>query len=246
MRATGYGNIKRENGTLMEGKLQKLQITAYKEATFEPSEKITDGQFDVKINPENYALDYKIKYSDDQASGTSGDLPKFDKTEPLSLGFKFIFDSTGALPNTTDDERENGIDAEIKQFKKVVFDYVGEKHAPPFLEIIWGTLLFRCVLTGMKISYKLFRPDGKPVRAEIDAKFKALVEPNERVAQENDQSPDLTHIRIVKDQESLPLFCKDIYGDPKYYIEIARVNKLVSFRNLKVGQQIIFPPLAKV
>ncbi|TSE10406.1 CIS tube protein [Aquimarina algiphila] len=230
----------------MDGNLQKLKITAYKEATFEESEKISEGEFMVRINPETYALDYKIKYSDDQASGTSGDLPKFDKTEPLSLGFKFIFDSTGALPGTTDEEREKGIASQIAQFKKVVFDYVGEKHAPPFLEIIWGDLLSRCVLTGMKINYKLFRPDGKPVRAEVDAKFKELVEPNERIAQENDQSPDLTHIRSVKEGDTLPLFCKDIYGDPKYYIEVARVNKLISFRNLKVGQKIIFPPLVKI
>lgn len=230
----------------MSGTLQKLQITSYKEATFEESEKISGGEFTVKINPETYALDYKIKYSDDQASGTSGDLPKFDKTEPLSLGFKFIFDSTGALPNTTDEERENGIETEISQFKKVVFDYVGEKHAPPFLELIWGTLLFRCVLTGMKINYKLFRPDGTPVRAEVDANFKELVEPNQRIAQENDQSPDLTHVRNVKEGDTLQLFCKNIYGDPKYYIEVARVNKLISFRNLKAGQRIVFPPLKKI
>lgn len=230
----------------MSGTLQKLQITSYKEATFEESEKISGGEFSVKINPETYALDYKIKYSDDQASGTSGDLPKFDKTEPLSLGFKFIFDSTGALPNTTDEERENGIEPQLTQFKKVVFDYVGEKHAPPFLELIWGTLLFRCVLTGMKINYKLFRPDGTPVRAEVDANFKELVEPGQRVAQENDQSPDLTHVRNVKEGDTLQLFCKNIYGDPKYYIEVARINKLISFRNLKAGQRIVFPPLKKV
>jgi hypothetical protein len=229
----------------MEGMLQKLQITAYKEATFEESEKLAEGEFNVKINPETYALDYKIKYSEEQASGTSGDLPTFDKTEPLNLSFKFIFDSTGALPNTTDGERENGIAEELARFKKVVFEYVGEKHAPPFLELIWGTLLFRCVLTGMKINYKLFRPDGSPVRAEVDAKFKEILDPELRVAQENDQSPDLTHVRTVKDGDTLPLYCKDIYGDPKYYIEVARVNKLISFRNLKVGQRIEFPPLVK-
>jgi nucleoid-associated protein YgaU len=97
----------------------------------------------------------------------------------------------------------------------------------------------------MKINYKLFRPDGSPVRAEVDAKFKEILDPELRVAQENDQSPDLTHVRTVKDGDTLPLYCKDIYGDPKYYIEVARVNKLISFRNLKVGQRIEFPPLVK-
>lgn len=229
----------------MEGTLQKLEIKAFKEATFEEADKLSDGNFNVKINPETYALDYKVKYAEEQASGTSGDLPQFDKVEPLTLGFKFIFDSTGALPGTTDDEREKGIEEEIARFKKVVFDYVGEKHAPPFLELSWGTLLFRCVLTSMKINYKLFRPDGTPVRAEVDAKFKELVEPNERVAQENDQSPDLTHVRLVNEGDKLPLICKSVYGDPKYYIEVARLNKLVSFRNLKAGQRIVLPPLKK-
>lgn len=230
----------------MDGNLQKLKLTAYKEATFESADKIADGEFTVKLNPETYALDYKVKYSEDQAAGTSGDLPKFDKTEPLNLGFKFVFDSTGVLPNTTDEERENGIEAQLSQFKKVVFDFVGEKHAPPFVEIIWGTLLFRCVLISMKVNYKLFRPDGTPVRAEIDAKFKELIEPNQRAAQENKQSPDLTHERIVREGDTLLSHCKEIYGDPRYYIEVARFNKLISFRNLTVGQRIVFPPLEKV
>ena len=229
----------------MDGTLQKLQIVAYKEASYDASEKLADGEFNVKVNPETYALDYKIKYADDQASGTSADLPKFDKIEPLTLGFKFIFDSTGVLEDTTEEEREKGIEEQITKFKKVVLDYVGEKHAPPFLELKWGTLLLRCVLTGMKISYKLFRPDGTPVRAEVDAKFKELVEPQERLAQENRQSPDLTHVRTVKEGDTLPLLCKSIYGDVKYYIEVARVNKLVSFRNLPIGTRITFPPIAK-
>jgi hypothetical protein len=206
---------------------------------------VQDAEFNVRINPESYILNYKVKYSEEQASGTSGDLPKFDKIPPLELGFKFIFDSTGVLPGTTDEERESGITPQIDHFKKTVFEYVGEKHAPPFLELIWGTFLFKCVLTGMKINYKLFRPDGTPVRALVEGNFKELVEPSQRVAQENDQSPDLTHIRIVKDGDSLPLMCKEIYRDPKYYIEVARVNKIVSFRNLSTGQRIKFPPLIK-
>lgn len=38
---------------------------------------------------------------------------------------------------------------------------------------------------------------------------------------------------------------KRIYGDSKYYLEVARVNKLTTFRKLKTGQQLIFPPIQK-
>jgi hypothetical protein len=43
----------------------------------------------------------------------------------------------------------------------------------------------------------------------------------------------------------LPLMCYRIYGDSKYYIEVARFNNLNDFRNLNEGMQLKFPPLAK-
>lgn len=229
----------------MDGALKKMQIVAFKKESFADSEKIQGAEFNVQVNPETYSLNYKIKYNEEQASGTSGNAPKFDKVEPLELNFKFIFDSTGALPGTTDQQREEGIEEDIKLFKKVVFDYVGEIHGPPFLELAWGTLLFRCVLTSMDINYKLFRSNGTPVRAEVTAKFKELVAANKRAATEKRASPDLTHIRIVQEGDKLPLMCQKIYGDTKYYIEVARVNKIINFRNLTVGQRIEFPPLEK-
>jgi hypothetical protein len=39
--------------------------------------------------------------------------------------------------------------------------------------------------------------------------------------------------------------CYRIYGDAKYYVEVARFNSLNDFRNLTEGMQIKFPPLAK-
>lgn len=228
------------------GQLQKMRIVAYKKPSYSESEKVDDGEFNVKVNPTSYALNYEIEYDEDQAPGTSNKVPKYNKSKPLVLEFEFLFDSTGVLPGTTDEERENGIEDRLNHFKKVVFSYQGEIHRPPFLILSWGTLLFKCVLTGMNINYKLFRPDGKPVRALIKAKFQGLVEDQQRVAEENDQSPDLTHVRKVKQGDTLPLMCKAIYGDTKYYIQVAKFNKIVEFRNLKVGQRVVFPPLEKV
>ena len=36
-----------------------------------------------------------------------------------------------------------------------------------------------------------------------------------------------------------------IYGDASLYLEVARVNKLNDFRNIKAGDRISFPPLKK-
>jgi nucleoid-associated protein YgaU len=80
----------------------------------------------------------------------------------------------------------------------------------------------------------------------VQAKFKGFVEDNLRVARENNSSPDLTHVRMVKEGDTLPLMTYRIYGDPKYYLEVAKANKINNFRKLKTGDIIIFPPLTKV
>ena len=63
--------------------------------------------------------------------------------------------------------------------------------------------------------------------------------------QQNPTSPDLTHLRDVKDGDTLPLLVYDIYGDGKFYLEVARVNKLVNFRSLRSATRLSFPPLDK-
>jgi Contractile injection system tube protein len=134
---------------------------------------------------------------------------------------------------------------DIETFKKVVYDYKGEIHQPPFLIIQWGELLFKCVLREMSINFKLFRPDGTPLRASVKAKFTSTVENELRVRQQSNASPDITHVRIVKAGDTLPMLAYQIYEDSSYYIQVARANNLLNFRNLVPGTKIFFPPIEK-
>jgi hypothetical protein len=63
------------------------------------------------------------------------------------------------------------------------------------------------------------------------------------VAKENKSSPDLTHQRMVKMNDKLTLLSEDIYENSNYYIDVAKNNKLLSFRQLQLGENIIFPPI---
>ena len=164
----------------------------------------------------------------------------------------FLFDRTGVITdynpsgeggsNTFKDEGR-GVNDDVDHFKKVVFDYNGEKHKPNYLTIAWGTLLFKGTLSEMEIQFKLFKPDGTPLRAVAKAKFKGFVEETLRVANENSNTPDLTHVREVKEWDTLPLMTFRIYGDSKYYLEVAKANRITNFRKLTVGQKIFFPPV---
>jgi hypothetical protein len=123
--------------------------------------------------------------------------------------------------------------------------YDGETHEPKFFKLAWGTLVFKGRCTGLTINYKLFNPDGAPIRAVCKVTFKEFKEENLRIAEENPQSPDLTHVRVVKAGDTLPLMCYRIYGDARYYLEVARVNRLANFRRLEPGLELHFPPFVK-
>lgn len=232
----------------MPGELIKLQIKAYSDEQF--SNEVADGEFRTLLNPEKYSFKYKIEQNEDQAAGTSSSSPRFNKIPPEDLELEFIFDRTGVIVDYGQDQvfsdEGSGIIDDIETFKRVVFDYNGDEHRPNYLIISWGTLLFKGTLSELDLTYKLFKADGTPLRAAAKAKFKGFVEDNLRVALENNSSPDLTHVRIVNEGDTLPLMAHRIYGDSKYYIEVAIANNITNFRKLTVGQKIFFPPIEKV
>lgn len=233
------------------GQVARMKITAYDGPDFKTA--ISDGEYAVHLNPEGYNYNYLIKYKDEQAQGSSASQPKYTKTAPEEIEFDFIFDKTGAIPGTLKSkepdvritERADGIIPDLEKFKKIVYDYDGKLHRPPFLKLIWGTMLFKGTLVQMNVNFKLFLPDGTPIRAVVKAKFRGSVENSLRVRQENDESSDVTHIRIIKEGDKLPLLAYEIYKDPLYYIKVADFNKLINFRDLKPGQRILFPPFKK-
>lgn len=225
----------------MAGELEKLKVVAYSDPEF--NTKIADGEFSTLMNPEKYTYHYKIETDETQASGTSTVSPKFSKKLPENLELDFVFDRSGVINGYA--SSDDGIIDDIEKFKKVILDYNGDEHKPNYLIISWGTLLFKGALTEMDVEFKLFKPDGTPIRAVAKAKFQGFVEDNLRAAKENNKSPDLTHYRTVKEGDTLPLMSFHIYGDSKYYLEVAKVNNIINFRKLKTGQKIFFPPLQK-
>ena len=243
------------------GQLAKIKILAYKSASFDPLDQLPDVAFNFLINPSNYSVDYNVNYDDAQALGTDSRDPAYIKSPPRTMNLEFLFDATnaiqGANPLINERVTENAIVEEIqdavltrltlttqiKLFEAVVFNVAGEQHAPNYLQILWGTLIFRCRLTSMQVNYKLFSPEGIPIRATINASFMEVKKQEDAVAERNDTSPDVTHQRTVKDGDKLPNMVRNIYDDHRYYISVAQANKLIQFRNLRPGRKIFFPPI---
>ena len=84
------------------------------------------------------------------------------------------------------------------------------------------------------------------LRAELGAIFISDEEAERTLAKEDKKSPDLTHVRIAREGDTLPLLASAVYGSSAYYLDVARFNKLDNFRSLTAGQQIVFPPLVSL
>ena len=218
------------------GTLDRLTIQAFKLPDYSGT---PIDKFEAFVNPNELTLAYEMEYDSAQGSGTTNSRMEFKKVKPGDTALTFFIDGTGANGRPVD------VQQKIEQFQTVT-GYNGNIHRPNYLKVVWGTLqVKRCVLKSASIAYKMFKPDGVPLRAVITANFTDNSDDRTRVAVAQDQSPDLMHARLVKAGDNLPALCSKIYGDPKYYLEVARANRIDDFRNIAPGTKIFFPPLEK-
>lgn len=218
------------------GALERLVIQAYEQADYSGS---PTGEFEAYVNPSEITLAYEHEFDSSQGAGTTNSRMTFKKVKPGDLSLALFLDGTGANGRPCD------VQEQVKQFQTVT-GYNGNIHRPNYLKVGWGTLTIkRCVLKSASIAYKLFRPDGVPLRAVITAVFSDNSDDQTRVAMAQDQSSDLTHFRLVKAGDSLPSLCDEIYGDPGLYLRVARANGLDDFRTLVPGTRLRFPPLER-
>ncbi len=239
--------------SIFDGELAKLSITVCEDTEPFGLKAGEDFTYHALLNPEEIQSKFKTVFDETQPPGTTGADVRFKVQLPQKFDVELLFDGTGvlsesALPGITitiGSGPVESVDKQIERFKKIVFTYDGAKHAPNLLHIQWGSFIFKGKMLEMTIKYTLFKPDGTPLRAKAACKFVESVSDALRVAQERSESPDLTHIRFLKKDETLPGMAHSIYGDPSYYMKVARANNLDSFRALKPGAKIVFPPSQK-
>ncbi len=225
----------------MLSELKKLKIVAFETIKF------TDiiGEYTVLYNPTGYTQKYEITYEEKKGKNSTSEPQKFGRIKPQVFQFELIFDGTGVSggANSAASKKRDFVAREIKKFLMVTGHLSGDTHRPPFLRIFWGSMIVTCVLKSADISYSLFHSNGFPLRAKIKATFAEAIDEKLQSAKDRKASPDLTHLRTVKDKDSLPMLSYEIYGDVQYYLKIAKRNNLINFRNLKTGTTLEFPPL---
>jgi hypothetical protein len=222
--------------------LEKLTIEAFTDSRF--SNPASVPSLVVPINPAKYSHNGRISHTNKKAAGSAGGSPVFDRMAQETVSFELVFDATGVVPGSMDATASNGVADQINKLRTVAYTYNGNTHTPYFLKLTWGMLLFKCVLQSLDLTYSLFSPSGVPLRARATVTFLGFTDEYVLQAKMKKSSPDLTHVLTVQAGDTLPLMCHRIYGNSKYYSQVAEVNGLTGFRDLQPGTRLLFPPLS--
>ena len=248
------------------GIIEKMRIEVYPYDTFKENEALKT--IFVQINPEGYSTTQTVHYHDEAPQGATGKKPEFDKISGDEVSFEFMFDSSGVIPPAkfVAGKQEDlsplesvvdslqpaimnplgqtaSIEKELEEFKSLLTGYHGDTHEPRYLRLIWGGYLLECRCTSITIAYKLFRRDGRPIRAVATCAFAGTQSYKLMQAKQNQQSPDVTHERILKLDDKFTIMARQIYNSDNYYVDVAKANNLLSFRNIPVGSKLNFHPL---
>ncbi len=141
------------------GKLEKMIIRAFKptaKAKDKPVLSDADGdKYMVQVNPDNYAINYRVNYNRKPAPGNSGSVARYTHTSPPGLEFTFLFDGTGVVPKPAgpldnvpiagaiadliSGGDEYDVMTELQKFAKVVYLFEGKEHRPRRVQLNWGS-----------------------------------------------------------------------------------------------------------
>ncbi len=219
-----------------DSKLQKMKLISYEDSKFNSKRM----EINVMMNPSSITHNHNINYNSEQPPDTIGPENKFKNIGPESISFELIFDGTGSTGQAYD------VHEAIDKFKDATYKYIGDTHEPPYVTLFWGkSFEFSGRLTALNIVHSLFAPDGTSIRAKAQVTFQNSIDSKTQAAKKEKSSPDLTHVVTVKMGDNLPMLCKKIYGKSDYYLQVARINGLMDFRNLEPGYELVFPPVKK-
>jgi len=237
-------------------RLEKLEIQIFKD-------RMRTGlplkTFKAQLNPTSYVQNHETKFDCIEGLGKTSREKVFMYTKPESLALDLILDATGttdlglpfpvpgaasALVGAIGSIGKRGVADKVEALKNAAMELDSRTHEPAYLKVRWGVLDFDCRMEKMSVRYTLFDRAGVPLRAELSVLFNHDMDGKRAGLRDKLNSPDLTHERVVRAGDTLPLLSKEIYGTPDRYPMIARANGLDNFRKLEVGSTLRFPPLA--
>jgi len=193
----------------------------------------TDDVVEVTFNPSDYEIDSNIHYTELNAPGLQLPILQFVRGETQQLQIELFLDGTN---------KRSGIEADLKKLRDFI-TIKGDAHTPPICQFEWGDkdFYFRGVVTSLRERFQMFAEDGKVLRARVAMTLKKYKTADEQLRDIKKSSPDRTHVRVMRENETLAQIAYEAYGDPRLWKVIAEANDIDRPRFVPPGTPLKVP-----
>jgi nucleoid-associated protein YgaU len=192
------------------------------------------------FNPTEYSISKSNDWKYKSITGTSFSPPEFGGGQPRQIELSLLFDQT--FPPFTMPVREST--AALLDMMEVPSGKTGGSPTavPPFVTFEWGRLVFKGACVSLSVTYKLFEPNGDPLRADVKLTLK------QAEAAQQGQNPTTRAtagfgVHRVRDGDTLPSISYQAYGDATKWRLIAEANGVDNPLHLRRGRALSLPRL---
>jgi len=208
-----------------------------------------EGQapFDVLFNPTEFSISKSNEWKYEKVTGTTFTPPSFGGGNPRELTLNLLLDAS-LLGKT---QHVRGITDDLFKMMEVPGGSAGGSStaAPPFITFTWGSeTTFKSVCTQLTVAYKLFRPNGDPIRADVKMTLKQAEPASTASSTGANRGTNPTTranaghgVHTVKDGDTLPSIAYEAYGDATTWRAIADANGIENPLHLRRGRALSLP-----
>jgi hypothetical protein len=193
----------------------------------------TNDHLDVLFNPKEYSIEKSVQWEPHKAPGLNTPEHEFTSGNPAVLSVELFFDTY-----------EKKTDVKEHTDKIMNLTLVNpDKHRPPLVMFQWGSTTFQGVLETLTLRYTMFMTDGKPCRAIANLSIKESKTAKEQTEANENNSPDHSKRRTLKQGETLALIAHEEYDDAGEWRRIADANGIMDPKDVKPGTVLTLPPI---
>jgi nucleoid-associated protein YgaU len=202
------------------------------------------GEIECQFNPAQLSITKSVTWTPSQKANWNSPPLEFAGGQAAEYNLSLFFDTYSA----------NGGPKDVREFtnKLLRLTLRGAGYSmflvpyadPPWVNFIWGKItLFTAVVENVTINYTMFAPDGTPIRAKADVKFKQneLIGDDLIPAQNPTSRTDSRKTRRVHAGQRLDQIAYEEYGDARFWRLLAEANHLDDPLHLTDAQILVIP-----
>lgn len=194
---------------------------------------------DCMFNPYEYTVTKANSYKEERQNRSDVPSFEFEKAGPQTLKLKLTFDTyeAGEDVSLTTNKLWKLMESKTRQEGNRT-----KKVPPPEVAFEWGVFRFVAVITNMTQTFTLFKPDGTPVRAQVEVTFTQHKDLNDYPSQNpTSGGGNIEQVWRVVAGDRIDTIAYAVYGDATRWRVIAKANHLDNPGKLRAGQQLLIP-----